>query len=83
MDDEDLETRIVVEMGMTGRDHQFVMSVLNLGQLLSDAVSMVVVDEGDGADYGCIGACRLLGYQAIPNQIAKRLRPGWCSPDGR
>jgi hypothetical protein len=73
--DEDLQTRVVVEMRMTGRNYQFVIGMLKFRQLLCHSVGMVVVDEGDGANHRRIEICRLLGDQAIPNQITERFGP--------
>jgi hypothetical protein len=60
VDNEDFETRIMVKMRMTGRDHQLVVGVLEFGELLSDAMGMMVINEGDGAHYGRLWPCRLL-----------------------
>jgi hypothetical protein len=51
------------------------VGMLQFGQLLSNAVSVMVVDEGDSADYDRTRAGRPLGHQAIPNQITKCFRP--------
>ena len=63
----------MVEVRMAGRDDQFVILVLEFGQLLGDAVGVMVVDEGDGADDRRVGCGGALGNQAIANQIAESL----------
>ena len=75
VDDKDLKARIMVQVCMTGRDHKRMVGMLQFGQLLSNAVSMMVVDEGDSAYYGRARAGRPLGHQAIPNQITECFRP--------
>ena len=47
------------------------VGMLKFGQLFCDAVSMVIVDEGDGADDGGIGTRGPLRDQAVANQVAK------------
>jgi hypothetical protein len=73
--DEDLEARIVVEMRMTGRDHQFMTGMLEFRQLLCDTVNVMIEDEGNGADYRGIGTRRPFRDQAIANQVAKGFGP--------
>jgi hypothetical protein len=68
---DDFKARIVIEMCVTGRDHQFVMGMLQFRQLLCDAASMMIVDKGHGADYRRIGAGRPLGHEAIADQVTK------------
>ena len=55
MHDEDLKARIVIEMCVTGRDHQCVIGMLKFRQFLCDTMSMMIVDESDRADYRGIG----------------------------
>ena len=74
MDDEDLETGIVIEVGVTGGDDQVVVLVLEAGELVGDAVGAVVVDEGDGADDGGVGGGGTLGDEAVANEVAEGLR---------
>jgi hypothetical protein len=75
MNNEDLKAGIMVEMRMTGGDHEVVICVLKFGQLFCNAVGVMVVDERDGTDYCLIGACRPLGNQAITDQITESLGP--------
>jgi hypothetical protein len=44
MDNEDLQTRIVIEMSVTRRNHQIVMRMLEFGKFLGYAMGVVVVD---------------------------------------
>ena len=80
--DEHLETRIVVEMRVAGRDHQLVMGMLDLRQLLCDSVSVMVVDKGDSTDYRGFGARGPLRDEAIANQVAKGFGPIGVSKPG-
>lgn len=73
--DEDFKARIMIEVRMTGRDHKFVIGMLKFGQLLGNAVAVMIIDERDGADYCGIGTRRALCDQAIADQIAKGLGP--------
>jgi hypothetical protein len=75
MNNEDFQAGIMVEMRMTGRNHQFVVCMLEFGQFLGNAVGVMVVDERDGADYRRIGACCPLCDQAIANQVPESLGP--------
>lgn len=74
MDDEDLQAGIMIEVRMAGRDHQFVVCVLKCGQLLANAVGVMVVDERDGANYRRIGIRRPFGDEPIADEIAEGLR---------
>lgn len=73
VDDEDFEAGVVVEVSVAGGDDQGVVGVLEFGQLLRDAVGVMVVDEGDGADDGGVLAGGLFGDKAITNEIAEGL----------
>jgi len=58
------------------------VGMLKFGQLFCDAVSMVIVDEGDGADDGGIGTRGPLRDQAVANQVAKGFGPVGVSKPG-
>jgi hypothetical protein len=73
VDDEDLEAGIVIEMGMAGGNDEIVAGVLKFGEFFGDAVGVVVVDEGDGADHGGVGGLGPLGDEAVANEITERL----------
>lgn len=75
MDDQDFETGIMIEMRMTRRDDQFVVSMLDFGKLLRYAVCMMVVDERNGADYRRARTCCLFCDQTIADQITESLGP--------
>ena len=51
VDDQYFKARVVVEVSVAGRDHKFVMCMLDFSELFRDAVSVVVVDEGDRTDH--------------------------------
>ena len=71
VDDEHLKAGVVIEMRMAGGDDQFMVLVLHLGELFSDAVLLMVEDEGDGADYDGVRRRGLLVDEAVANEIAK------------
>ena len=50
-----------------------ILSVLQIGQFVCDAMRVVVIDEGHGADYRGIGQGCFLGNQFVANQIANGL----------
>ena len=49
MHNQHLQAGVVIQMRVAGGDNQFVMLMLQLGQLLAHAVRIVVIDQGDGA----------------------------------
>jgi hypothetical protein len=73
MNNEDFKAGIMVEMRMTGRDHQFVTCMLEFRQFLGNAVRVMVIDERDCTNHRRVGACRPLCDQAIANQVPKGL----------
>ena len=73
MHDQHFEAGIVVQVGMAGGDHQFVLRVLHLGQFFRDAAGVVVVDERDGANDNGVGVGGLFCDQPVANEISKRL----------
>ena len=54
-DDNDFQAIVVVQMDMLSRNDDGSEIVLDIGQLLYDSRSMVVVDEGNGAGDGLVG----------------------------
>ena len=74
VDDEDFEAGVVVEMGVAGGDDEVVEGVLEVGELLADAVGVMVIDEGDGADDGGVGGGGLVADEAVADEIAEGLR---------
>jgi len=74
VDDQDLEAGVVIEVGVAGRDDQVVVLMLEAGELISDAVGIVVVDEGDGANDGGVGGGGAFGDEAVANEIAEGFR---------
>ena len=73
MHDEHFKAGVVVEMGVTGGDHQFMVSVLQVSQLVGDAVRVVVIDQGDGSYHRDIRLGDLFDDQFFANEIAKGL----------
>ena len=74
VDDQHFKAGIVIEMRVTRRDHQVVVLVLHLGQLLSDSRGVVVKDEGHGADDGRVRRGGLLADQPVADQIPECFR---------
>ncbi len=70
---EDFQAGIMVQMRVTGRHHQVVMCVLQFGQLFRYAVGVMIEYQRDCANDSRSRVCRLLGNQAIANQIAEGL----------
>lgn len=75
MDNENLQTRVMVQMCMTGRDHQFVIGMLKFRQLLCHAVGVMVINQGDSAHDRSVRSSCSLRHKAIANQVAKGLGP--------
>lgn len=72
-DDKNFKAGVMIEMSMAGGDNEIVLSVLQLNQFFGDAVSVVIVDQRDGADDGAIGRCSSLGDEAVTDKVAKCL----------
>ena len=47
------------------------IGVLDFGQLFGDTVSVVIVNQGDGADHNRVGCGGSLDDQSIADQVAK------------
>jgi hypothetical protein len=58
-------------MRVAGRDHQFMLGVLQLGQLLGDAGGVVVVDEGDGSHNSSVRGSSMYSHQLVADEVAK------------
>jgi len=74
VDDQHFKAGVMVEMRMARRDHQVVVLVLHLGQLLADAGGVVIEDEGDGAHYRCVGRSGSLTDEAVADQVPECFR---------
>jgi hypothetical protein len=74
VNDKNFEAGVVVEVGVAGGDNQFVVLVLEFGELFCDAIGVVVVDESDGADDDGIGRRGAFNDQLVADQIAERFR---------
>ena len=74
VDDQHFEAGVVIEVGVAGGDDQVVVLVLEAGELVGDAVGVVVVDEGDSADDGGVGGGGAFGDEAVANEIAEGFR---------
>lgn len=73
MNDQHLKTGFVIQVRMAGGNHQVMEGVLQIGEFFSDAVGMMIVDEGNRADDGDVGSARLLANQTISNEVAECL----------
>jgi hypothetical protein len=73
MHNQNLKTRIVIQMRMACGNNEFMMRVLQIGQLFAYSVRVVVVDEGDCANNSGVRGGGLLGYQPVADKIAKGL----------
>lgn len=74
VDYQDFQAPVIVEMRMTRRNHQLVVGVLNVCQLLRYPVGVMVVDERNRAHNRCIRTRCSLRYKAIADQIAEGFR---------
>jgi len=74
VDDQHFKAGVLVEMRMSGGDHQVMVLVLRLRELLCDAMGVMVVDEGDGADHGCVGRGGPLAHQPVADQVPECFR---------
>ena len=75
VDDQHFKTGIVIEVRVTRRDHQVVVLMLHLGQLLSDSGGVMVVDQSDGADNGRFRRGGMLAHQPVADQVPECFRP--------
>ena len=78
--DEHFEAGIEVEMSMAGRNDQLMVCVLDFGELLSDSVGVVIVDQSHRSNHRCIRNRRLLADEPVPDQIAESLRTVRVTP---
>src|SRR5580658_5086172 len=74
VDNQRLETGVVVQVRVAGGDDQVMTGVLKLGQLFRNSTSVMVVNQGDSADDGRIGCGGLLGHQPVADQIPECFR---------
>ena len=66
MHDKHLQAGIVIEMRVAGGDDQFVMFVLQIGQLFADTVLVMVIYQGDSPhDDGIRRRCPLTNLSLI------------------
>ena len=52
--DDDFQTHIVIEMRMDGRNNEFVVPMLQRGQLVSQQAEVMVVDESYGSHHEAV-----------------------------
>ena len=71
VDDQHFKAGVEIEMSMARGNDEVMMRMLRLGQLFSDAVGVMVVNEGDGAHNGGIWRSGRLSHQPVANQVAK------------
>jgi hypothetical protein len=64
----------MIEVRMQGGDDDCVMLVLEIGELLRQQASVMIVDEGDRAHHKRIAGDNDRADKPIADQIAKRLR---------
>jgi hypothetical protein len=71
----DLETRIVIEMGVRGGDDHVVMVMLQIHQLVGQEPRMMVVDKCDGSHDLCFRRFDGSTHQPIANEVTKCFGP--------
>ena len=73
LDDQDLEAMVMVEMDMHAGKNLPLVVMLDVSQLAGQISHMMIIDKGNGPD-GFFVLIPFLPDQAVPNQVAKRLR---------
>lgn len=66
---------IVVEMGVQGRDNDFVVFVLKISELLGKKPSVVVIDQRNCPDDRSFRGHHRSSNKSVPDQVTKSLRP--------
>ncbi len=74
MHDQNFQAGVMVQMGVAGRNNQLMMVVLQLSQLLSNAMCVVIIDQRHGTDNNGVRRRGAFTNQAITNEIAKCFR---------
>ena len=68
---DDFQTHIVIEMRMHGRDNEFVILMLQCGQLVSQQAEVMVVNQGYGSHHEAVARFQRGLIQTIANKIAE------------
>jgi hypothetical protein len=71
MHDEYFKTGVMVEMSVAGGNHQFMLSVLQVGQFVGHAMGVMVINERDSANDGGFGLGSFLRYEFVANEITE------------
>jgi len=69
------KARIVIQMGVQRRDHEFVMFMLQISEFFGEKASVVVVDQGDGSHHRSFRSHHRGSNQLVPDQVTERFRP--------
>ena len=73
--DKDLETRVVIKMGVRGGDDHVVMIMLQVHQFFGQQPRVMVVDKGYRPHDLCFRRLDGGADQSIANQVTERFRP--------
>jgi hypothetical protein len=73
--DYNLQTVVLIEVYVQGRDCLEQMRMLKVYQLLGDHCGVVVIDQDNGSDSISLGIAQALGAQLLANQVTYRLGP--------
>jgi len=68
-----LQAVLMIEVGMQGGNDDRVGLVLEIGEFFRQQASVVIVDEGDGANHKRIGGDDYRAHKPVANQITERL----------
>ena len=71
---DDLQTVVMIEVRMDGRNDHPVMFVLQVGQFLGQQACVVIVDESYSAHNQGVGGNDRRAHKAVSNQVAEGLR---------
>ncbi len=68
-----LQAHVVVEMGMHGRDNDFVILMLQLHEFVREKPGMMIVNKSYGADHEGLRRLQTGSVQAVANEVAESL----------
>jgi len=74
LDYDDLQAIALVKVDVSAGAYLADVFVLQVSQLVLDIGDVMVIDQGDGANYGALGVFPLSLHQVVADQIADALR---------
>lgn len=70
-EDEHFEAVVMIEVDVEGRKDQMEMVVLHGGEAVREQADVMIVDQGESADYGAIGLFRGLFDERVTDEVAE------------